>query len=240
MSLSGTDIHTSDYYFLFEEKFRGSRELVKARLRRYIPYFKGCRRVLDIGCGRGEFLELCKEEGIESIGVDINEDMIKFCEGKFNVVKSDAIEYLKSLPDKYLDGVMISHFVEHLDPERLFELLSLCYSKMKYSSYIVIESPNPTSLYSLINFYIDPTHKKPVHPETLKFILEYLGFRDVKIEFFEECEELTKLAKIDSNTVSEEVIRVINENIEKLNRILFGPQDYAIIAKKEGHHHHHH
>lgn len=230
--ISRPDIHTSDYYFLFEEKFRGSREVVKDRLRRYIPYFKGCKRVLDIGCGMGEFLELCKEEGIGAVGIDINEDMIKFCEGKFDVVKSDAIEYLKSLPDKYLDGVMISHLAEHLDPEQLFELLSLCYRKMKYSSYIVIECSNPTSLYSLINFYVDPAHKKPVHPETLKFILEYLGFREVKIEFFEEVEETNKLAKIDSSAVPEEVLKVLNENIEKLNRLLFAPQDYAVVAKK--------
>ncbi|MFH8119962.1 MAG: methionine biosynthesis protein MetW, partial [Candidatus Aenigmatarchaeota archaeon] len=228
----GDKFMLEEYYYLFEEKFRGTRELIKNRMRRYLPYFKGCTRVLDIGCGRGEFLELCKEENIPAIGIDLNEDMIKFCEGKFNVLKINAIDYLKQLEDKSLDGIMISHVLEHLNPEEVLELLLLCYKKMKYSSYLVIEVPNVTSVYTLINFYIDLSHKIPLHPETIKFLLEYLGFRETKIEFFEEINEDVKLTRINEETFPDEFVKIFNQNVEKINRIIFGPQNCAVIAKK--------
>ena len=225
-----------EYYYLFEEKHRGSRDLIKERFRRYLKYFEGCKNVLDIGCGRGEFLELLREIGVSARGIDINEDMVKYCQSRgLDVVKADAIEYLESLEDKSLDGIFIAQVVEHLEPRYLVELLKLCYRKLKFGYYIVVESVNPLSLASLMNFYVDLTHKRPIHPETMKFLLEYIGFRDIRVEFYEELPENIKLAKIETDNFSEELrrfIEVYNQNIDKLNNILFGAQDYAVIGRK--------
>ena len=237
-SLKTSDVneHESEHYYLFEEKFRGSRDLIKERFKKYLKYFECCKNVLDIGCGRGEFLELAKEKGIGAKGIDINEDMVKYCQSRgLDVIKSDAIEYLESLEDKSLDGIFMAQVVEHLEPEYLVNLLKLCYRKLKFGYYIVIETVNPLSLFSLMNFYADLTHKKPVYPETMKFLLEYVGYRDIKVEFYEELPDNVKLAKIETDSFGEELqrfVEVYNQNIEKLNNILFGAQDYAVIGRK--------
>lgn len=229
-------IYDQDWYYLFEEKFRGSRELIKERFKKYLKYFRGCKNVLDIGCGRGEFLELLKEESSSGKGIDVNEDMVKFCQSRgLDVVKADALQYLESLEDKTLDGIFISHLAEHLEPQYLVNLLQLCYKKLKYGYYIVIISPNPMSLFSLLYFYSDPSHYKPLPPETLKFLLEYVGFRDITTEFHEDVPPELKLEKIDVADLDDKLssfVETYNRNIEKLNKMLFNSQDYAVIGRK--------
>ncbi len=224
-------------YFRFEEQFRGSREDIKQRQSNFINYFIGCSNVLDIGCGRGEFLELSKDHGIGAKGVDIDDTMVDYCLSKgLNVVKDEAISYLEKLDDKSLDGIFIDQVVEHLEPDYLIKLLALCYQKLKYSHYIVIETVNPLSLFSFANFYIDLTHTKPVHPETLKFLLNSSGFRDSDTKFISPVPEHSRLKQIpihnEMQDISISFIETYNQNIDMLNNVLYGPQDYAVIGKK--------
>jgi len=224
-------------YFRFEEQFRGSREDIKQRQSNFMNYFLGCSNVLDIGCGRGEFLELSKEQGIGAKGIDIDDTMVDYCLSKgLNVVKEEALSYLEKLEDKSLDGIFIDQVVEHLEPDYLIKLLNLCFQKLKYGYYIFVETVNPLSLVSFANFYIDMTHKKPIHPETLKFLLTSSGFRDVDARFFSPVSEELRLQKVPLNDHLEkwviQYLETYNHNIDKLNGILYGAQDYAVIGKK--------
>ncbi|WP_440945412.1 methionine biosynthesis protein MetW [Methanosarcina sp. T3] len=224
-------------YFRFEEQFRGSREDIKQRQSHFMHYFVGCSNVLDIGCGRGEFLELAKELGIGAKGIDIDDMMVDYCISKgLNVERNEAISYLEKLDDKSFDGIFIDQVVEHLEPSYLINLLQLCFQKLKYGYYIFVETVNPLSLFSFANFYIDMTHKKPVHPETLKFLLASAGFRDLDTRYISPVSEEARLQKVPVNNGMEEwaknYLDTYNRNIEKLNNILYGAQDYAVIGKK--------
>lgn len=124
-------------YFLFEEQFRGSPPEIKQRQKVFLPYFEKCSRVLDIGCGRGEFLEILKENNIGGIGVDLDTDMVAYCTSHtLDVEQGDAISYLEKCKDKSLDGIFIDQVVEHLEPEYLVRLLTLCYQKLKCGYYL--------------------------------------------------------------------------------------------------------
>ena len=224
-------------YFLFEEQFRGSRDVIKQRQLAFLSYFENCSRVLDIGCGRGEFLEILKSHDIGGIGVDCDPDMVVYCRSLQLVAEqSDAITYLMTLEDNSLDGIFIDQVVEHLDPEYLIRLLALCHQKIKIGYYIVVETINPLSFVSFVNFYIDLTHKKPVHPETLLYLFTASGFRECETQFFSPVSDECRLKKIGStanmNEIEKENVKVYNHNIGMLNSLLFGAQDYAVIGKK--------
>lgn len=229
---AGSDIN----YYVFEEKFRGSREHILQHQANFIDYFTGCTNVLDIGCGRGEFLELAKDRGITARGIDVDEDMINFCKSRgLDAELKDAIEALQEIEDKSLDGIFVSQVVEHLSPDYLINLLNLCNKKMKYGFYIIIETVNPLSLFSLANFYIDLSHVKPVHPETLKFLVNTAGFRDVETRFLSPVPsemKLQKLPNLDEQNEIKSMIEISNRNIDMINNALYGAQDYAVIGKK--------
>jgi len=224
-------------YFLFEERFRGSREDIKQRQKAFIPYFEKCSLVLDIGCGRGEFLEILKEHQIGGIGVDSDIDMVAYCHSRqLEVEHMDAMTYLETLEDKSLDGIFIDQVVEHLEPAYLIRLLALCHQKMKFGYYIVVETVNPLSFVSFVNFFIDLTHKRPVHPETLQYLITASGFRECEKKFFSPVSNDGILKKIvgtyDMNETENKKIEVYNHNVEMLNSTLFGAQDYAVVGKK--------
>jgi SAM-dependent methyltransferase len=224
-------------YFLFEERFRGSREVIKERQLVFLPYFDNCCRVLDIGCGRGEFLEILRDHSIGGIGVDTDADMVSYCQSRqLDVQQDDAIAYLEKLEDKCLDGIFIDQVVEHLEPEYLIRLLALCYKKLKFGYYLVVETVNPLTFVSFVNFYVDISHKRPIHPETLHFLLNIAAFRECEKKFFSQVSDEYRLKKIADISKLDESERknvdVYNHNIDMLNSILFGAQDYAVIGKK--------
>lgn len=224
-------------YFVFEERFRGSREDIKTRQTEFVRFFELCKNVLDIGCGRGEFLELLKEKGIGARGVDIDEDMVAYCRSRdLNVEKIDAITYLEGIEDQSLDGIFLDQVVEHLEPEYLVKLLNLSNKKLMHGNFIVAETVNPLSLFSLVSFYIDLSHKRPLHPDTLEFILESAGFKEVQAEFLAPVPEDKRLMKMGIEEGMDDrfcrLIDIYNRNIEKLNNSLYGPQDYVVIGKK--------
>ncbi|MDG6249459.1 methionine biosynthesis protein MetW, partial [Methanocalculus sp.] len=224
-------------YFAFEDRFRGSREDITQRQKEFVRYFEGCHNVLDIGCGRGEFLELLRDQGIGASGVDIDGAMVEFCRSRgLEVELNDAVSYLQQLEDSSLDGIFIDQVVEHLEPGYLVRLLELCYKKIKFGYYIVAETVNPLSFFSFANFYIDMTHVRPVHPETLKFLFGAAGFREIETQFSAPIPDevrLRKLPSVESKDDEEKTfVDSYNHNIELLNGILFGAQDYVVIGKK--------
>jgi 2-polyprenyl-3-methyl-5-hydroxy-6-metoxy-1,4-benzoquinol methylase len=231
------DLITSSNYFIFEENFRGSRNKIKEMQALFLSYFDKCTNILDIGCGRGEFLELLQENCINGIGVDIDEDMVSYCHSRqLNVVHMDALSYLQTVEDKSLDGIFIDQFVEHVEPQYLMHMLALCYQKLKFGYYIIIETVNPLSLVSFINFYIDMSHKKPVHPLTLQFLLRSTGFRDLETRYLSLINDDSKLKKYPifegENGKEETIYKINNYNVDMLNHLLWGPMDYAVIGKK--------
>jgi O-antigen chain-terminating methyltransferase len=224
-------------YFAFEDHFRGSREVIKERQREFVRYFEGCSNVLDIGCGRGEFLELMRDAGIGARGVDLDETMVEFCRSRgLEIELNDAVSYLEHLEDSSLDGIFIDQVVEHLEPAYLVRLLELCYRKMKFGYYLVAETVNPLSFTSFANFYIDPTHVRPVHPATLKFLFGVAGFREIEAQFSSPVPDEVRLRRlpVDEGMGEAEKQRaeIYNMNVDLLNGTLYGAQDYAVIGKK--------
>lgn len=223
-------------YFLFEDRNRGTIEEIKKKQSIYIEYFKNCQNVLDIGCGRGEFLTLLRDSHINGKGIDIDEDMILYCKkNNLNVEKIGAIEFLQSLKNKSLDGIFSSQVVEHLQPGELINLIKLCYDKMQYDAHIALETINPSCLSAHTTFYKDLSHVRLISHETLKFILESVGFRNIEVKFLNSYPDEDILYKYISNDKNDENVKNIeinNRNIDKLNSLLFGYQDYTVIAKK--------
>ena len=224
-------------YYTFEDRFQGSRNEIKQRQMAFAPFFRGCRNVLDIGCGRGEFLELMRENGVNAQGIDIDDDMVEYCQCiGYKVVKIDALACLERTEDKSLDGIFVGRVIEYLEPDYLIRMLKLCREKLKFGFYIVIETANPLSMTSLANFYIDTWHKKPIHPETLKYLASMAGFRDLELKFANPVLDEYRLKKIDTGQLADESLKVAlagyNDNVGRLNDVLFGPQEYSVTGKK--------
>lgn len=171
-------------YFQFESQFRGSREEIAQRQRVFLPYFHNGERVLDIGCGRGEFVELLISENIPAIGVDANSDMVDFCqELALPVSLAEGTRYLDQLEDNSLGGVFSAQVVEHMPPEAIVDLVGRCWAKIQKGGVLIIETVNPICPVANGNFYLDPTHVRPVHPELLRFCFESQRFSLVEFVF---------------------------------------------------------
>lgn len=217
-------------YFDFENHFRGSREVIKERQRQYLDYFSGCKNVIDIGCGRGEFLELLKENHIGATGVDTYDEFVEYCkEHEFSAVCDDGAHYLKSIEST--DGIFVGQVVEHLKDYQIIDLCSTAFEKMESGSYLVIETPNPTSLAIYTHaFYVDPSHVKPVHPLTMEYFLQKAGFKDIKIVYTENSKINQDIPALCGESI--ENLDAFNDAMKLVSSTLFGSQDYAIIARK--------
>jgi O-antigen chain-terminating methyltransferase len=165
-------------YGRFAEKFRGPEEYVRESHRFYVAYFAGREQVLDIGCGRGEFLELMREAGVPARGIDLDPESIAACRAKnLDAVQADLYTYLDALPDASLDGIFCAQVVEHLPPDRLPELIRLCAAKLRRNAVLAFETPNPECLAIFAShFYLDPTHTRPVPHPLLTFYMHEYGF----------------------------------------------------------------
>lgn len=241
-SQSHTDLsdafnHPRDYY-KFNVDFGGSDAAIQVNIAPLLDIFSGRKNVLDIGCGRGIFLENLRERGIGGYGVDINDEMVALCRQKgLKVRQEDAILHLAELKDGVLDGVFISHVVEHLSPKEMVNLVCLVHQKLKNGSPIVIITPNILNLSVSSNtFFIDPTHINHVHPQVLKFSLSLQGFQEIQELFSQPMPDELKLHEIEveklAQTEMKHIAEEINDNFTKLNDVLFGFMDYVIIAKK--------
>ena len=171
-------------YLKFENKFRGTEQLIKDRQKPYLKYFEGYQKVLDIGCGRGEFMEIAKAQNIATQGIDIDRDMVEFCKGKgLDVIHGDIFPFLLEMEDNSLDGVFSSQVIEHIPFLRLQKLIYLLQKKVKKGRKIVLETVNPLCPLALQHFYMDLTHIKPIFPDILTFIGESYDLKKVDVVF---------------------------------------------------------
>ena len=209
-------------YFAFEARMRGSTASVRERQASYLPDFLDCSPVLDVGCGRGELLGLLRDAGIEARGVDADADMVAYARGEgLDVEQADVVAYLERVEDGSLGGVFAGQLVEHLPPPALLRLLELVAVKLRSGGLLVAETINPLSPLALRSYFADLTHAQPLVPETLALLARQAGFRQVETRFLNEPDE--KLAIPDDP--------VLAENARRLNDLLFGPLDYAILAR---------
>jgi SAM-dependent methyltransferase len=223
-------------YYEFELKFRGSLAEIKNRLRVHVDRFAGRQNVLDLGCGRGEFLELMAEAGIAARGVDIDSKMVEACAARgLNAVQGDVIAYLSGLEDESVEGIFGAHLVEHLSPTLQRRLIDLCRRKLKPGGPVVFETPNPLSLAALPSqLTLDPTHEKLVHPQLLQFMLTSAGFDRVELVPLQLWPPGALLERIDAGAGPAQPawMQALNRNFARLNQLLYGAQDYAAVGWK--------
>jgi len=224
-------------YLQFENQFRGDSAEIKNRQAGYLPFFQQCRNVLDMGCGRGEFLELLRENQIGGYGIDTNGEMVAYCTQRgFKAETADALTHLSSLADNSLDGIFSAQVIEHLDPGSLVRLIKLCYDKLKPDAFIVLETINVSSVLPFVFFFVDLSHKTPLHPQTAEFLMKASGFTDVQIRYTSPVPDSAKLLTFQEpveDPTLRSYLQLMNENMEKLNTLLFGYRDYAVIARKQ-------
>jgi SAM-dependent methyltransferase len=213
----------------FEEEFRGSRDELLDHYRGLAEWFHGCAPVVDVGCGRGEFLELLKGIGIEASGVEIDGVLVESCRARgLDVTDADGLEYLAGMDDGGVGGIVMIQVVEHLTAQQVIDFVLLARDKVRPGGRVVVETVNPQSLYVFAHaFYLDPTHGAPVHPAYLDFLFRQAGF-DVRIDWRSPPGE-DEMAVADPDAPAD---APFNVNVERLNRLLFAPQDYALIATR--------
>jgi len=220
-------------YVGFEDQFRGAPEEIAARQREYVEIFAGASDVLDIGCGRGEFLALLKERGVLARGIDVNDSMVDVCLQKgLDASKADALGYLRAQPAGSLGGLLAAQVVEHLDPAYLTNLLDAAYAALRPGAPIVLETINPACWFAFFESYVrDITHVRPLHPDTLKFLLQASGFGRVEIRYQAPYPEHHKLQRVTAPALGD-AAEMLNANVDKLNSLLFTYLDYAAIARR--------
>lgn len=185
--------------------------------------------VLDIGAGRGEFLELLAARGIAANGVELDEELVSEANSNgLDVRLGDGIAWLRDVAPASLGGLVLLHVIEHLQPNELLELLQLAHQKLAVGGKLVLETPNPQSLYIYARaFWIDPTHVRPVHPVYLEFALRSAGFESYAFDW-------TALPSPDEAMVPvpdrDDVTAAINENMRRLNDLVFSAQNYRVVA----------
>jgi len=171
--VSGPTVDT----FLLENELRGPREVLLQRQKAYLDYFRDADKVVDIGCGRGEFVELLEAEGIPVWGVDVDPDMADCCrELGLPVTRADGVDYLADLEDESLGGVFLARVVEHLSPEEAACLFQHCWAKLRAGGVFIVETINPECPAALAAFHDNPTRLRPVPAELLRFLFETHGF----------------------------------------------------------------
>ena len=180
---SKVEIHEQFDYIGFEEVFRGTESFIKKRQSAYVRFFTHKKLVLDVGCGRGEFLELLAEAEIQAVGIDTNPQMVERCvkKGLSNVVIQDCNQYLRSGNITTADGIFSAQFIEHLPFEALYEFLILSREKLTPGGIFIAETVNPHSIEAMKTFYVDLTHIKPLFPEVMLFLCRSAGFSKAQI-----------------------------------------------------------
>ena len=217
-----TDPDLETLYVALEDRFRGTRAEIKERFREYLPYVKDSAPVIDLGCGRGEWLELLAENGIQARGIDSNALQVEQCRARgLDVAEHDLFAYLQSLPDESAGAITGFHIIEHLSFNALIALLNEAMRLLRPGGVAIFETPNPENVIVGSNyFYLDPTHRHPLPTELMEFLFKNRGFENV---------ELLMLHPWESGRVPGEGLLA-----ERFNAYFYGPMDYAIVGRKVG------
>jgi SAM-dependent methyltransferase len=232
-----------DKYVAFEDQFRGPDAAIEQRLLMYVPIFAGCADVLDIGCGRGELLTALGTAGVRARGIDSNGAMVAIAAGRgLDAIHADALQYLSALPDESLGGIIATQVIEHLEPSYLMRLLDAAARTLRPGAPIVLETINPTCWPGFFSSYIrDLTHVRPVHPDTLQYLLRAGAFERVTICYSAPVPDHLKMKTVDlpaevlasadpSARALAETAHVLNTNAIILNSLMFTHLDYAAIG----------
>ncbi len=226
-AIAGEEAHTLDaLYVSFEDQFRGSREQITERLEIYLPLLKANSigtdqmPLLDVGSGRGEWLELLETENLRARGVDSNRVLVEQCRKHgLEVIEADVLDYLRGVPDASVGAVTGFHLVEHLPFEVLMKFLDETVRVVKQGGAVIFETPNPANVtVGSCNFYFDPTHRNPLPSQVIKFLVESRGFNRV---------EILKLNPSDAMPVAGD-----SDIIRRFNEYFYGPMDYAVVGWK--------
>ncbi|MBD2577183.1 class I SAM-dependent methyltransferase [Oscillatoria sp. FACHB-1406] len=225
-SSAGEDHLLDAFYVAFEERFRGSYNAIAERLAVYLPYIERANpaqanEILDLGCGRGEWLELLQNKGYKAKGIDLNQVMLEECRSRnLEVYEADAIAHLRNLPDNSLSAVTGFHIIEHLPFPALLRLLQETLRVLQPGGVAIFETPNPQNvLVSSRTFYLDPTHRNPLPGELVQFVLDNAGFDAVEILPLHPYNAALKIEGAEELT-------------QRFNEYFYGPQDYAVIGYK--------
>jgi O-antigen chain-terminating methyltransferase len=225
------DLCRDPAYARLEAALRGDEPTIRERQRAYVDLFAGAEgSILDIGCGRGEFLDLLRDAGRAARGVDRSPDNVRLCRGKgLDVVEGDALEYLSSLDDGSLSGLFGAQFIEHVGPEYLLALLRAAFAKLRPGARIALETINADALATLPTFYADLSHAQPIPPVTAKLLLEACGFRRVEIRYTSAFPPASQLAASGDQSP---LAKRFDEAVAKLNQTLWGAREYAVIGTR--------
>lgn len=209
----------------FEAAFRGTRQELLDRYADLADGLVGCGPVLDIGCGRGELLELLGERSVEAWGVETDKELVAAAGEGLDVRHGDGLAALRDADPRSLGGVALIQVIEHLTSQQAVDLVALCADRVRPGGKVVIETVNPQSLYVYAHsFYIDPTHLRPVHPAWLVFLFREAGFAEVAIDWRSPPPEADTLQPVGDAGH--------DANVARLNQLLFAAQDYAVIATR--------
>jgi 2-polyprenyl-3-methyl-5-hydroxy-6-metoxy-1,4-benzoquinol methylase len=215
----------------FTAAFRGDEVDIHARYGDLAALFEDCGPVLDIGFGRGEFLELLRDLGIDAMGIEVDPGLVHEARARgLRAEEGRAVEYLRAQPDGSLGGVVMIQVIEHLTPQHVVDIVKVIADKVRPGGRVVIETVNPMSMYTYAHaLWVDPDHVRPVHPNFLQFLFAEAGFRAVeRVDRgpVPANESLEMLPGDDEQT------KRLNMNFERVNALLFAPQDYAIVASR--------
>lgn len=229
-SFAGAGIESFKYVG-FEDQFRGSATVIRERLQHYLPLFAEQQDVLDIGCGRGEFLDLLRQQGVRARGLDINHEMVEVCRQRgLEASEGDALSYLQGLEDESLGGIFAAQVVEHLEPDYLVRLLQRAGEVLKPGGVLALETVNVACWFAFFQSYVrDITHVRPLHPDTLAYFVRASGFPHVDVQYRSPYPDAHKLQHVPG---SEALHYAVNANVDKLNSLLFTYLDYAVVAHK--------
>lgn len=232
-------------YVAFENVFRGDPQVIAERQQSYVDLFRGRQDVLDIGCGRGEFLKLLHGHGTWARGIDLNHEMVALCRADgLDVTEADALTYLRQCRDGELGGLIALQVVEHLPPDYLLELVDEAHRVLSPGSPILLETINVASWSAFFSSYLrDITHMRPLHPDTLRFLVDAAGFADTEVQLrapipaaqqLGRTPEVTRLttAPGESGQGLAALYNSIDRNVNLLNDLIFAPQDYAVVGWK--------
>ena len=221
-------------YFSLEMRIRGPRGDIRERQRIYVDAFRDAAPVLDVGAGRGEFLGLLGEAGIEARGIEVDPELVDYGRSQgLSVELGDAVGHLEGVEDGSLGGIFAAQLVEHLPPEALVRFLTLAAAKLRPEAILVAETINPLSLVALKHYFADPTHAQPLVPQTLEVLARQAGFRRTEVRYLNEPSEDERLRAVELPSAAEfdPARNALAKNVELLNAVVFGAQDYALYAR---------
>lgn len=233
------DVQREQGYLELEKRYRGTEEDIAQRIETYLPCLEGCRDVVDLGAGRGEALELFQRSGLAVRGVDSSAEMVELCRAKgLEVERGDLFDYLGALDEASVGAVVSFHVIEHLPPERVEILVRLAWKALRPGGRLILETPSPLALVmSARDFWIDPTHARPVHPASLEVAFREAGFEPVhrlELHPFPVAEHLPEIDLAGLPESQRPLADQVNRLRDLLDDLLFGHRDFGLVGEKVG------